>query len=177
MYRISKLIGLNTKLFHTNDLAVIWGVENRNNLYMIISRYVKKGILHPVYKGLYSSVPISELDPLDLGVAIIHKYTYLSTETILAQEGVINQAVYDYTYVAENSKRVEVANWSFRYRKMKSEYLYNMTGINHTQGRFIASTERAVADLLYYNPRYHFDMPQMIDFDRVTVIQREVGYA
>ena len=177
MYRINKLIGTNRKLFHTNDLAVLWGIENRHNLYMTISRYLKKGILFPVYKGLYSIVPVIEINPLDLGRAIIHDYTYLSTESVLAQAGIISQIVYDITFIANKPKRVQVGDWTFRYRQMKDELLYHPAGINEEEYGFIATTERAVADMLYYNPMYHFDIPELVDFKKVKNIQDEVGYA
>lgn len=176
MYRINKLLEINRHIFHTNDLAILWGMENRHNLYMTISRYLDKGILFQVHKGLYSTIPISELDPLDLGPAIIHRYTYLSTESVLSIAGVVSQAIYDYTFVAGISKRISVGKWSFRYRQMKPEFLYHPEGIEHQGDRLIASVERAAADLLYYDPQYHFDIPEIIDFEKVREIQEKVGY-
>jgi predicted transcriptional regulator of viral defense system len=176
MYRMSELIRLDKKLYHTNDLAVLWGIANKQTLYMTITRYVDKGILFPVFKGLYSTIPLASLSPLDLGKAIIHRYTYLTTESVLSQSGIISQRVYDHTFVADQSKRVRVDQWSFRFRKLKATYLYNPTGITNQNGIFVASADRAVADMLYYNPRYHFDVPESIDFDRVKLIQKEIGY-
>lgn len=173
---MSELLQSDRKIFHTNDLAVLWGIANRHNLYMTITRYIDKGVLFPIYKGLYATVPIASLDPLELGAAIIHRYTYLSTESVLAQAGVIAQIVFDYTFVSDRSKRVSVGGWSFRYRKLKDEYLHHPAGILKNNGVFIASTERAVADMLYFNPKYHFDVPEKIDFDRVRSIQKEIGY-
>jgi hypothetical protein len=143
---------------------------------MAITRYIDRGVLFPIYKGLYATVPLASLNPLELGQAIIHRYTYLSTESVLFQAGIISQPVYDQTYVANMSKRVSVGQWSFRYRQLKDEYLYNPGGIINQNGFFTASTERAVADMLYFNPRYHFDVPESIDFDKVKLIQKEVGY-
>jgi hypothetical protein len=176
MYRISELIRLDRKLYHTNDLAVLWGVSNRHNLYMAITRYINKGILFPVYKGLYSTVPVFSLDPLELGAAINHQYTYLTTESVLSQAGIISQSVYDYTFVAGRSKRVTVGQWSFRFRKLKDDFLYHPAGILSRNSVFIASTERAVADMLYFSPKYHFDVSENIDFDKVKSIQKEIGY-
>lgn len=175
MYRISELNQLDRKLFHTNDLAILWGIANRHNLYMTITRYIDKGVLFPVYKGLYSTVPIASLDPLELGAAIIHRYTYLTTESVLSQAGIISQRVYDYTFVADQSRRVSVGQWSFRFRRLKADYLYHPAGIGNQNGVFIASTERAVADMLYFNPRYHFDTPERVNFEKVRLIQKEIG--
>jgi len=173
---MSELNQLDRKLFHTNDLAILWGITNKHNLYMTITRYIDRGVLIPIYKGLYSTVPIASLDPLELGVAIIHRYTYLTTESVLSQAGIISQRVFDYTYVADQSRRVPVGEWSFRFRKLKDDYLYHPAGIEKQYGTFIASTERAVADMLYFNPKYTFDVPESINFEKVRSIQKEIGY-
>jgi hypothetical protein len=176
MYRISELLQIDRKLYHTNDLAVLWGIANRQTLYVTISRYVDQGVLFPVYKGLYATVPVDSLDPLALGAAIIHRYTYLTTESVLAQAGAIAQRVYDYTFASDQSRRVTVGRWSFRFRQLKDEYLYHPLGISSQNGIFIASPERAAADMLYFNPRYYFDVPESIDFDQVRALQKEIGY-
>ncbi len=177
MYRINKLLEQDQKLYHTNDLAVLWEIANRQTLYMTISRYTKKGILYRVYKGLYSVVPIHHLNPVELGRAIIHRYAYLSTESVLAEAGIISQAVHSFTFVTDLAKQVNVGDWSFRFRQMKDEYLFNPSGVNLDDNGLMATPERAVADMLYYNPKYHFDFPEIIDFDKVRAIQVEVGYA
>ena len=176
MYRMSELLRLDQKLYHTNDLAVLWGIANRHNLYMIITRYIDKGILIPIYKGLYSTLPLVSLNPLELGKAIIHRYAYLTTETVLSQAGIISQRVYDYTFATDQSRRVSVGQLSFRYRKLKREFLFNPTGIIQQNGVFVATAERAVADMLYFNPKYHFDIQESIDFDKVKFLQKEIGY-
>lgn len=176
MYRINELLQSDRKLFHTNDLATLWGISNRQTLYMTISRYIDRGVLFPVYKGLYATIPVDSLDPLELGVAIIHRYAYLSTETVLSQAGVLSQVVYDYTFISDQSRRVTVGAWSFRYRQMKDEYLFNPVGIVRERQVFVASLERAVADLLYYAPDYHFDVTAQVDFEQVRSIQKQVGY-
>jgi len=176
MYRIIKLNRTDRKIYHSNDLAILWSISNKNTLYTTIKSYVQKGVLIPIYKGLYSTVPIPELDPLELGRSIIHRFTYLTTESVLSQEGIISQAIYSYTFVSNISKKVTVGDISFRFRKLKDEYLYNPTGIVKKGGNLIATTERAVADLLYYNPKYHFDFSESIDFEKVKQIQKEIGY-
>jgi predicted transcriptional regulator of viral defense system len=176
MYRISELIRLERKIYHSNDLALLWGITNRNTLYTTIKRYVQKGVLVPIYKGLYATVPLSQLNPLEVGKAIIHRYAYLSTESVLATAGVISQVTYVYTFVSDQSKRISVGTWSFLFRQMKYEYLNNPTGIQNRNGVFVATLERAVADMLYFNPSYYFDVREGIDFEKVKAMQQEVGY-
>lgn len=176
MYRINELLKIDRKIYHSNDLAILWDITNKNTLYTTIKRYVKKGVLIRIYKGLYSTVALPELDPLELGKAIIHRYTYLSTESVLSQAGVISQVTYRYTFVSDISKKVTVGSMPFLYRQLKDEYLYNPTGVVNQNGVFIATLERAVADMLYFNPKYHIDIPGSLDWEKVRFIQQEVGY-
>ncbi len=176
MYRLSELIKIDRKIYHSNDLALLWDITNKNTLYTTIKRYVQKGVLIPIYKGLYSTVPLNQLNPLELGKAIIHRYTYLSTESVLAQAGVISQATYLVTFVSNLPKKVTVGSMTFLFRKLKEEYLNNPCGVTYQNGIFVANTERAVADMLYFNPKYHFDVSGNIDFEKVKSIQKEVGY-
>jgi predicted transcriptional regulator of viral defense system len=176
MYRLSELIKSGRNIFHTNDLAILWGISNKNTLYTTIKRDVKKGILFPIYKGLYSTIPVSQLNPLKLGMSIIHRYAYLTTESVLAQAGIISQATYAFTFVSSHSKKTTIGSWAFLFRKLKDEYLYNPIGVQNKDGLFIATTARAVADMLYFNPKYTFDFTESIDFKIVRRIQQEVGY-
>jgi hypothetical protein len=59
---------------------------------------------------------------------------------------------------------------------MKYEYLNNPAGVENRNGVFVATLERAVADMLYFNPKYHIDVHEGIDFEKVKAIQKEVGY-
>jgi hypothetical protein len=95
---------------------------------------------------------------------------------VLEQSGIISQRIYDYTFATDQSKHVSVRQWNFRYRKLKVEYLHNPTGISKQDDGFVATVERAVADMLYFDPRYHFDFREAINFDKVREIQKEIGY-
>ncbi len=177
MYKINKLARLiksDRKIFHTGDLALLWEIKSKNTLYTAIKRYVKKNILIPIHKGLYATVPLDQLDPLDLGRSVIHRYCYLSTESILSENGVISQGIYSYTYVSDFSGKFTINSLNFLSRRLKKESLYNQLGIIDDDGIFKATLSRAVADMLYFNPKYHFDNKKLINRDEVRLIQKEV---
>lgn len=176
MYKINKLLKLDEKLWHTNDLALLWNTTNRNTLYTGIKRYVEKGILIPVHKGLYSTVPLAQLDPVKLGVSILHNYCYVSTESILARNGIISQVVYAITFVSSVSRKFSIAGGEYVSRRMSPRFLYQTAGIKIENGILMATVSRAVADMLYFDPHYHFDADDTIDWDQVKQIQREVGF-
>jgi len=176
MYRINKLLKLNRQIYHTNDLAILWKMTRKNTVYTTIKRYVQSGILIPIYKGFYSTVPLDQLDVYELGKAIIHRYAYLSTESVLVQAGVIQQVIPWHTFVSDRCKKVTLGNNSFLFRQLKPEFLYHPAGMTLQNGVTIATPERAAADLLYFNPRFYFDVPEALDVARVESIRKEIGY-
>lgn len=159
--KLNLLLKSGQNLYHTQDLALLWGTLNRNSLYTTIKRYVKKGILIKITKGLYSKIPINEVNIYALGAALIHKYCYLSCETVLAQKGIINQTVSAVTFVSSISLKVKFNDTVYIYRRMNAEKLLDPTGIEKMDGYFVASKERAVSDMLYFNPKYYFDNNQI----------------
>ena len=160
MNKLSVLLKSSERLFHTQDLALLWGIQNRNTLYTTIKRYAQKGILIQITKGLYSTVPIDELDKFELGTSLIHKFCYVSCETVLFLEGVINQVVYPITYVSSISKKIEFNGIIYIYRRAKPEILLNPEGVTQKNGYFMATKDRAISDMIYFNPKYYFDTLQ-----------------
>ncbi len=174
--RIKILLEDGRGIYHTQDLAVLWGVSNENTLRKIISRYIKRGLLKSIYKGFYSTLPLEKIDPFYLGVRALKRYGYVSTESILKENGVIFQDIKYITLVSDISKRMKIKDYSFLVRKMKEEYLYNSAGILFSEGIAKASLERAVADMLYFNPHYYFDNEKNINWKKVKEIKNIIGY-
>jgi len=161
-------------LLHTQDLASLWNIKNKNTLYTTIKRYVKKGFLFRIHKGFYSKVPIDKLNPVKIGMGALHSFCYLSTESVLAREGIISQSIFRITLISDQSKKFKIGDNYYLSRQMKDEFLFDETGIIKKNGIRQATIERAVADLLYYSPNYHFDAPSLIDWDKVKKIKKEV---
>ena len=151
------MIQLERKLYHTADLGLVWGIKNKNTLHTTIKRYVKKGILVTVFKGLYAIVPLDQVDPVELGVAVAHRFAYLSCESVLERGGVIAQKIIPYTFVSDFSRHIAVAGHEYLFRKMRDDRLYNPEGVEIINGQMIATPERAGADMKYFAPKYYFD--------------------
>ena len=175
MYKLAELLKLDQKVLHASDLGKLWGNSNPASLYVAINRYVKKGILIPIQKGLYATVPLDRIDSVKLGMAVVHNYAYLSCETVLAKAGLIFQSVQAITLISLRSRKFEVGDNRYIVRQLDPKFLYQTTGMGDSAGYLEASPERAVADMLYFNPRYHFDGADRIDWKRVKLIQREMG--
>lgn len=177
MNKQSILLRQDNKMFHARDLALLWDIDNPNTLRTTLKRFVDRGILKRIHKGFYSTVAIDTLDPLDLGFAYLNTFSYVSLETILAREGVIFQEVHSLTYISSRAKTFEINNKNYKVRQMQPTYLHNTTGILKVGNHYEASLERAVADMLYYNPKYYIDNAQGVDLDSVAKLQKEIGYA
>jgi predicted transcriptional regulator of viral defense system len=171
------LLQQDKKIFKTDDLAVIWGITNRNTLLTTIKRYLKQKILFSIRKGLYSVIPPQALDPFLLGTAYVKGFCYVSLQTVLAQHGVINQQPQAVTLVGARSQEFMAGGQRYICRKMAPQYLYNLRGIQLDKQYPIASLERAIADTLYYNPNYYFDQDIEPYGSKIATIQQEVFHA
>lgn len=176
MDKYEALLKQNKKTFHASDLALLWNIDNKDTLNMTLKRYVDRGVLKRIHKGFYATSDMEKINLLDLGFAYLHTYSYLSLETILAKEGIIFQQIEYITFVSSKSVVFEINHTRYKSRQLKEVFLNNSIEINKVEGHYEATKERAVADMLYFNPSYHFDNPNIVDFDKVKLIQKEVGY-
>jgi hypothetical protein len=135
----------------------------------------KKGVLIPIYKGLYSTVPIEQLDPLELGKQLF-TITYLTTETVLAKDGIITQTTYAYTFVSSQSKKVNVGNWNLSIRRLKDEYLYNTIGIVNKNGNFVATTERLLPICFISTQNTISTLQKASTLKRWRLYKKTIGY-
>lgn len=175
--KLTQLLHFHQPLLHTQDIALLWAITNDNTLHTTIKRYIQKNALHPIQKGLYSTIPVDRLDPLQLGAKLIHRYAYVSTETVLTQAGVIAQIPQQFTFVSDISDTITWHSLTYKVRKLAPQFLYNPAGITQQpSGLLIASVARAIADMRYFQKNYHFDAHESIDWEQVRAVQKEIGY-
>lgn len=177
--RFADLAASGEVVFHAGDLANIWGIKDRSTLAQTLSRYARLGYLKRIYKGFYSLKAPEEIDPYVLGLKSLHTYAYISCESVLAKHGVINQSPFEITIVSNVSRRFNVAGKRYRSRKLADRFLHNTAGIDDILSVPTASLQRAVADLLYFNPKAYFDAhgSNLIDWKEVAHIAATVGYS
>lgn len=169
------LLKQNRDLFHTSDLELLWGVTNKNTVYTIIKRYVKKGVLHRIHKGFYSTKSIESINPIELGIAFVHDYAYLSTEYVLSLNGVINQHSSTITLISTKSLSFTLGRYNYIVREMKKDRLFNDIGIEMSEkGYKIASPERATIDMFYYNRKFHIDNFIKLNKDKFNLIKESL---
>jgi len=174
--RFAMLARLGEVVFRVEDLANLWQITSKNNLHTTLKRYCQQGLVFRIFRGLYAIKPISSIDPVLLGLRAAGEFTYLSTESILAKEGIIQQSISQITIVGQKSQRFAILQNEFRVRQLADNFLFNPAGIVEKDGIRIATMERAVADLLYFNPKAFFDGAKNIDWKKIRKIQAEIGY-
>ncbi|MBI2639174.1 hypothetical protein HYW83_06340 [Candidatus Peregrinibacteria bacterium] len=173
--RIALLAKKQEMIFHIDDLANLWRITDRNTLRVTLKRYTDNKLLYRIYRGFYSLSPVSELDPVLLGAKALHQFCYLSTETILWRNGFISQTPSVYTFISTLSKQFRIGPHRYKSRKLHDRYLYQPTQLIMQNGVKQATAERAIADMLYFNPRFHFDHP--VPWKKIKKIQKEIGYS
>ncbi|MBI4652905.1 hypothetical protein HY750_01495 [Candidatus Kuenenbacteria bacterium] len=174
--RFAQLAKLGEIIFHTKDLANLWQIKNSNTLYTTLKRYAQQELLFRIYKGFYSIKPINQLDPFLLGTKAMHKFCYISAETVLEKAGIIQQKTNYITLISSVSKKFNIGDYSYCSRQLDDKFLFKTTGIINKDGIKIATTQRAVADLLYFNPKIYFDNNKLINWKEIKRIQQEIGY-
>ncbi len=176
--RFARIASTGESIFHIEDLANIWNIANKHTLRMTLLRYVKAGNIKRIYRGLYSLKNTDDLDPYLLGIKAIHSPAYISCESVLFSRGIINQPPQEITLVSNFSKHFSIGNNHYRSRQLSPNFLFNDTGIDITNGIRIASVERAVADIYYFNPKKYLDVvnSKIINWKKVKEIIKIVGY-
>jgi predicted transcriptional regulator of viral defense system len=174
--RIAALHRTGEVLFHAREIATLWGITEMNTLYTTLKRYCRDGVLFRVHKGLYSLVALAKLEPMAVGLKALHQFGYVSAETILFREGIISQWPAVITLVSAKSLRFVVGKNCYRSRRLKNDFLFQSDGVVVKNGINMATLERAVADMLYFNPQFHFDLPKSINWKKVKWLQKKVGY-
>ena len=106
--RFSQLARLGFLVFHVSDLANLWQISNPRNLHMTLKRYADRGLLVRIYRGLYSLKPVEQLHPFLIGLKVLHRMAYVSTETILVEAGIIQQKINQITLASSVSKKFSV---------------------------------------------------------------------
>lgn len=172
--RIALLAGTGQQVFHIHDLAILLNIRNANSLRVLLHRFVREGMLHRIRRGLFGIMSPEKLDPVLLGSALLHRYAYLSTESVLRQEGYILQETDAITYMSSLSRRFSACGYRYISRKLQERFLNNQSGIQTDGSVFRALPERAIADMLYIDPWYHFDRP--IDWPTIRRLQQKIGY-
>ena len=153
-------------VFKPCSVAALTHQSDAVSLYKRLNYYVRTGKLQNPQKGIYAK-PNYNIEEL---ANMLYAPSYESFETVLQKAGVTFQYYERIFFASYLSRSVEVDGRTIQYRKIKSEILVNPAGIYCKDNVTYATPERALLDILYLDPNYHFDNLRPIDKEKVMKI-------
>jgi hypothetical protein len=163
---IAEIYRSKQSAFTLNDLSVLLGEKNYDNLKRVANYYSKKGIISNIRRGFYVK---DGFEPFELAVKI-YPPAYIGFETVLLREGVIFQYDTTITVASYLSRELEVGEYVFRYRKLKGTVLTSPEGLVLNDRYTIAGKERAFLDILYLNRDFYVDHFEKLDKKKIMEI-------
>ncbi|OIP87193.1 hypothetical protein CO168_03340 [Candidatus Shapirobacteria bacterium CG_4_9_14_3_um_filter_36_12] len=151
-------------VFTLEDIAMLWQLPNTNSTMVRLSYYAKNGDLMRVRRGVY--VKNKQYNKTELATRI-YAPSYVSFETVLAQNGLIFQFQSKIQIASYLGREVEIDGQIYLYKKIKDAILANSIGVNNVNETSVATCERAFLDTLYINDDYHFDNLRSINWNKV----------
>ena len=157
MNQVKKLSTIsNLSYFNTNTLSLIYPELSKNSLYSNIKRWIKKGQLIQIKKGMYVTkeyvLNVQDESSYKEFLANKIKYpSYLSTEYVLQEYSILSDAVYAYTSVTLKSKNTYANKFGrYIYRNITRK-LFTGYDIKEIGGYEIkeATKPKALFDYLY----------------------------
>lgn len=154
-------------VFRLSDVAMLTDENDREKLAKKLNYYARTGKIGNPRKGIYVK---PGYNPEEMACCL-YTPSYISFEYVLSRAGVMFQYDSSLTIAGYLSRTITIENRVYAYRKLKNDYLLNTLGIHRGEnGVNIASTERALLELLYLNPDYYFDNPDIIDREKLMAL-------
>lgn len=146
--KVGKLPVIQTEL-------LLAGIPDQRSLKVQISRWQKAGNLIQLRRGIYVlAEPYRRVEVYEFYLAsILENPSYVSLEKALEYHGLIPDAVSVYTSVTTKRPGRFVTDMGvFDYRHIKSSLFWGYDSVTvNRQTAFIASPEKALLDLCYFN--------------------------
>jgi len=154
---LQMLINVDKRILKSSEIAAIWMISDKNKLHTYLKRYTQSKKLFRLGKGIYSVLPPNKLHSYEIGCSLSGDLAYVSLETVLFNQGKINQAVYKITLVGKKNKEFSFQGQDYICYYAPAHKLVNRQGILETNGYSIANLERAINDMKELKPHYFID--------------------
>lgn len=151
-------------VFTLKDVALLWGETVTDAVRVRLNYYTRQGQLFRVRRGIYAKD--RKYNQLELATRIFVP-SYVSFETILAQEGLIFQFHTQISVASYLTREIEVDGQVYAFRKIKNSILTHPSGIEHRNESSFATKERAFLDTLYIHADYQFDNLSGLGWNKV----------
>lgn len=151
---IDKLVEIDKLYYTISDIEKILQCDNfarkgkydRNSIYVILNRLVKKGRLIRLTTGIY--ILPDKYGEIERIANLLYFPSYLSFESALSKYGIISLIPYTINFATtRKTKDIKIENYNIKYRQLKSSLFFGYKKLDN--GLFIASPEKSLLDTLY----------------------------
>ncbi|MDR0645590.1 MAG: hypothetical protein LBG46_00955 [Elusimicrobiota bacterium] len=171
MTKFDTLLLSGKNIFNIDDLSALWEQTKRAQTVWSIKQYVKSGKVQRLRRGLYA-IDNSKLDPYILANKALAP-SYITGLTVLQKFGLSFQSTNTIHSAAQKTKIIKINNVEFIYHGIKSGAFFNDFGLEKSGSAFMASKERAIADMIYlYGSKYDFERMDGVDWDSLKEISK-----
>ncbi|MBN1995801.1 MAG: hypothetical protein JW953_24155 [Anaerolineae bacterium] len=152
--RLLQIVG-NEPVFETGLLLA--GEVNPTHIRRQLSRWTKAGRIYQLRRGLYAlAPPFQKIKPHPYLVANrMVRGSYVSLQTALAHYNLIPEYVpVVISVTTRRPMRWDTPLGSFEFRHIKTDLLYSYRALEVGEGQqaFVATPEKAILDLVYFQP-------------------------
>ena len=179
--------------FNKNEAAVVIGKRGKN-LDKKIARLSKIGYLKTIKKGLYVSAVYADSESgesyMQFVANILRSPSYISTEYVMAREGLIPESVYWITSITIKSSR-KYSNFlgNYSYRNIKKSLFLGFEEKNWNNNIiYIASKAKALFDYFYLKSTYNikadvydtrinwdnFSKDGLLEFEKYVMLSKSI---
>jgi hypothetical protein len=167
MYRLNTIFKSPQTVFTFNDIALILQNTDRRSLIATLYYHIKTKQIIRIKNGIYAKD--IEYNRQELA-SKIYVPSYISFETVLAEEGINFQYSEEISLASYKNKTIIINNQTYRFIKIKDEILNNPIGISNSMNISKASKERAILDTLYSKGNTHFDNLDTVNWEKIFEI-------
>lgn len=153
-------------VFSLKELSLLFPKTSYSSLKNKIHYALRTKKLKKLRKGIYAKEKFNIFE----AVTKIYTPSYISLETVLANQGIIFQessAIFAVSYL---TRKIKISGQNIFYRKIKDSVLLNKVEIRKKEHYFIALKERAFLDAVFLYKDYHFDNLIQLDWAKIDKI-------
>ncbi len=151
---------INKPFYTIADMEKITALP-RESLYVALKRWEIGGIIERVAQGIY--VPMGSNISLENVAAQLYIPNYLSFESAMAKQGILNLIPYTLTFATiRKTRKYTIQKREIEFRQISSQLFF---GFEMKNGFYIASPEKAFLDEVYFVVRGK----ATLDFDEVDI--------
>ena len=163
------LIDSKNTVFTISELKFLFNIKNSVQINLIMQRMKKQWIVRNPSYGIRT---LNEYDKLELW-SKLRKNSYISLEYVLQKSWIIFQSYEKTITLVSNNTFIKEVDWlTFEFHKIKQSILTNPLWLVYTWKYYMATSERAVCDMIYLYKNIIFDHIHSLDIELLSELSK-----